>query len=110
VRHITCNPRVALNFNTDADGGDVGVLIGEALISQDSLPSKRIKAYTRKYQTGIKSLGMTPATPRQNTRSLFWSPRRQCGTLDIYATVNKIVVRPALLWRCNHLTHQENSA
>ena len=62
VRHITHNPRVALNFNTDADGGDVGVLIGEALIPQEPLPSNRIKAYVRKYKEGIQSLGMTPAT------------------------------------------------
>jgi PPOX class probable F420-dependent enzyme len=60
VRHIARNPRVALNFNTDADGGDVGVLIGEAQILQDPLPLGRIKAYLRKYKEGIKSLGMTP--------------------------------------------------
>ena len=62
VRHIAHHPRVALNFNTDADGGDVGVLIGEALIPQEPLPSNRIKAYVRKYKEGIKSLEMTPAT------------------------------------------------
>ena len=61
VRHIAHNPRVALNFNTDADGGDVGVLVGEAVISQEP-PPNRIKAYLRKYKEGIKSLGMTPAT------------------------------------------------
>jgi PPOX class probable F420-dependent enzyme len=61
LRHIAHNPRVALNFNTDADGGEVGVLIGEAVISQESPPPNRLKAYARKYQAGIKSLGMTPA-------------------------------------------------
>ena len=29
LRHITGNPRVALNFNTDEDGGDVAVLTGD---------------------------------------------------------------------------------
>src|SRR5512136_1618652 len=62
VRHIAHNPRVALNFNTDADGGDVGVLIGDALISREPPPPNRVKAYVRKYKEGIKSLGMTPAT------------------------------------------------
>ena len=62
VRHIARNPRVALNFNTNADGGDVGVLIGEALISRESPPPNRVKAYVRKYREGIKSLEMTPAT------------------------------------------------
>ena len=28
LRHISHNPRVSLNFNTDGDGGDVAVLIG----------------------------------------------------------------------------------
>ena len=62
VRHITHNPRVALNFNTDADGGEASVLIGDALISQEPPPPNRIKAYVRKYKEGIESLGMTPAT------------------------------------------------
>ena len=62
VRHIAHNPRVALNFNTDADGGDVGVLIGEALILREPPPINRVKAYVRKYKEGIKSLGITPAT------------------------------------------------
>ena len=62
VRHIAHNARVALNFNTDADGGDVGVLIGEAQVAQEAIPPERIKAYLRKYKEGIKSLGMTPAT------------------------------------------------
>jgi len=29
LRHIARNPRVSLNFNTDEDGGDVAVFIGE---------------------------------------------------------------------------------
>ena len=59
VRHIAHNGRVALNFNTDADGGDVGVLIGEAQVAQEPVPPGRIKAYLRKYREGIKSIGMT---------------------------------------------------
>ena len=60
VRHIARNARIALNFNTDADGGDVGVLIGEAHVAQEPVPPVRIKAYLRKYRECIKSIGMTP--------------------------------------------------
>jgi PPOX class probable F420-dependent enzyme len=60
VRHIARNPRVALNFNTDEGGGDVGVLIGEARILQGSLGEKRRAAYLQKYAEGIRDLGMTP--------------------------------------------------
>jgi hypothetical protein len=37
-------------------------LIGDALISQEPPPPKRVKAYLRKYKEGIKGLGMTPAS------------------------------------------------
>jgi PPOX class probable F420-dependent enzyme len=61
VRHIAYNPKVALNFNTDEEGGDVGVLIGDALILQEPPPPNRVKAYLRKYKDGIKGLGMSAA-------------------------------------------------
>jgi PPOX class probable F420-dependent enzyme len=61
VRHIAHNPTVALNFNSDEEGGDVGVLIGDALILQEPPPPNRVKAYLRKYKDGIKGLGMTAA-------------------------------------------------
>ncbi len=60
VRHIARNPRVALHFNTDEDGGDVGVLIGEAHLLAGSPPPARLQAYLRKYAAGIQDLGMTP--------------------------------------------------
>ena len=68
VRHIAHNARVALNFNTDADGGDVGVLIGEAQVAQEPIPPGRIKAYLRKYREGIKSIGMTPESLQEAYR------------------------------------------
>jgi len=61
VRHIAHNPKVALNFNTDEEGGDVGVLIGDALILQEPPPPNRVKAYLRRYKDGIKGLGMSAA-------------------------------------------------
>jgi PPOX class probable F420-dependent enzyme len=59
LRHIGCNPRVALNFNTDEDGGDVAVLIGAARISKRPAEPGRVKSYLRKYGEGIASLDMT---------------------------------------------------
>ncbi len=60
LRHIARNPRVALNFNTDESGGEVGVLIGEAEVSKQAIPGRRLQAYLRKYSGGITDLGMTP--------------------------------------------------
>jgi len=59
VRHVSRNPRVALNFNTDAGGGQVGVLIGEARRVAEPLDPQRLEAYTKKYAQGIRDLGMT---------------------------------------------------
>jgi PPOX class probable F420-dependent enzyme len=60
VRHVSRNPRVALNFNTNAGGGQVGVLIGEARLVAEPLDPQRLEAYTIKYAQGIRDLGMTP--------------------------------------------------
>jgi len=59
LRHIAANPNVSLNFNTDEDGGDVVVILGEAKILGSSPPENRIKTYLRKYREGIRSLNMT---------------------------------------------------
>lgn len=61
LRHIGRNPKVALNFNTDEDGGDVTVLVGDALISDEPAAANRVKSYLRKYGEGIRDLGMTIA-------------------------------------------------
>lgn len=66
LRHIARNPRVALSFNTDKDGDDVGVLIGDALILGESPPATRIQAYRRKYKEGIKDIGMTESQFRES--------------------------------------------
>ena len=59
LRHISQNPRVSLNFNTDQDGGDVAVLIGEAKIVDAPPDLSRVKTYLRKYREDIKDLGMS---------------------------------------------------
>ena len=64
LRHIARNARVALNFNTDEDGGDVAVLVGDAEILQEPTDPARVKTYLRKYREGIKELEMTVANFR----------------------------------------------
>ncbi len=59
LRHIARHSSVALNFNTDEEGGDVTVLLADARILRQSPPPERVKAYLRKYRGGIKDLGMT---------------------------------------------------
>jgi PPOX class probable F420-dependent enzyme len=66
LRHIAGNPRVSLNFNTDEEGGDVAVLIGEARILDEPPPPERVKTYLRKYRESILSLDMTPAQFRES--------------------------------------------
>ncbi len=65
VRHIARNPGVALHFNTDADGGSVAVLLGEARCLTELVSPARLKSYLRKYRDGIKALQMTPAQMTQ---------------------------------------------
>jgi len=60
LRHIPRNPRVALHFNTDDDGDNVGVLVGRASILREA-PAARVQAYLRKYRQGIRDLDMTVA-------------------------------------------------
>ena len=62
VRHIAANPRVALSFNTDPDGENVGVLIGEAALMREPILPERIAFYLEKYAEGIVAIKMTPVT------------------------------------------------
>lgn len=61
VRHIQERPRVALNFNTDAEGDDVIVLLGTAAIDPSAPPTDQHAAYGAKYAQAIPGIGMTPA-------------------------------------------------
>src|SRR5512136_305445 len=61
VQHVVAHPRVALHFNTDATGDkDVIIFVGTAAIDTTAPPAHKVRAYLRKYRTGIEALGMTP--------------------------------------------------
>jgi PPOX class probable F420-dependent enzyme len=83
LRHLATNCRAALNFNTDDDGSDVAVIVGDARILGDPPPSNRIKAYLRKYTQGIKSLDMTVAAFRAAySVSILVTPVSMRGFVD----------------------------
>ena len=62
LKHIRKNPNVALNFNTEDDDGEkrLVILTGKAKIDRKCPPADKIRAYTRKYKSGIIGLNMTP--------------------------------------------------
>ncbi|MGH8875507.1 MAG: TIGR03667 family PPOX class F420-dependent oxidoreductase [Acidimicrobiia bacterium] len=50
LRNIEARPRVALNFNSDPGGGDVGVLLGAARLDPPAPPVSRHRPYLDKYR------------------------------------------------------------
>lgn len=66
IQHIKRQPRVALHLNTDAEGGDVAVLLGMASVAGDAPPADKHPGYRRKYREGIAGLGMNPTTFAQD--------------------------------------------
>lgn len=61
LRHIAQHPKVALHFNTD-ETGDKHVIVfsGEASIDARVAPAHQVRAYLKKYKSGILDLHMTP--------------------------------------------------
>jgi PPOX class probable F420-dependent enzyme len=83
LRHLARNPRVALNFNTDDEGGDVVVIAGNAKILRDPPAVSRVKTYLRKYREGIKSLDMTAAEFSDTyTVPILVTPESMRGSVD----------------------------
>jgi PPOX class probable F420-dependent enzyme len=61
VKHIQSHPNVSLHFNTDETGDrDVIVYVGRAQIDPSIPPAHKVRAYFKKYKTGIQGLGSTP--------------------------------------------------
>jgi PPOX class probable F420-dependent enzyme len=60
VRNLETNPRVALNFGGDGDGGYIVVLSGRAVIDRDGPPADHVGAYIGKYSQHIERIGHTP--------------------------------------------------
>ena len=61
VAHLKEHPKVALHFNTDDEADeDVIVFLGVAEIDPDAPPAHEVRAYRKKYATGMDELAMTP--------------------------------------------------
>lgn len=82
LRHIARNPRVALNFNSDEEGGDVAVLLGEARILKSPPSPVRMRAYLRKYRQGLQDLDTTPeAFKKTYSAAVLVTPKSMRGFL-----------------------------
>jgi PPOX class probable F420-dependent enzyme len=62
LRNIGLNPRVALNFNSNAVGDDIVVFSGEAQIVPDAPLANGVAPYVAKYRDAIARLGTDPAS------------------------------------------------
>jgi PPOX class probable F420-dependent enzyme len=57
IRNIVADPRVVLNFNTDASGSTVAVIHGTARIADENAFTSVRDAYTTNYAQGSVALG-----------------------------------------------------
>lgn len=57
IGHISNNPRVALNLDSDGRGGDIVVLTGQAELIEEGDYQHQLDAYQEKYQEGFKRIG-----------------------------------------------------
>ena len=62
LKHIQRNPNVSLHFNTADVFGESRLIIftGTASLDATSAPAHKLRAYLRKYKSGILRLGATP--------------------------------------------------
>ena len=62
VIHIQKNPNVSLHFNSADTQGEKRLIMftGVAKIDQNCPPANKVRAYLRKYKSGIISLNTTP--------------------------------------------------
>ncbi|WP_433722781.1 TIGR03667 family PPOX class F420-dependent oxidoreductase [Nocardia sp. CA-129566] len=59
LRNIVANPRVSLNLNTTATGGDVIVFTGTARADAGGASTAELDAFVEKYAEGLVDIGMT---------------------------------------------------
>lgn len=58
--NVAARPLVSFNLNTDAVGGDVVTMEGEALVDLTYAPADQLPAYVAKYQGLLDDYGWTP--------------------------------------------------
>lgn len=62
LAHLARDPHVTLNFNSDAEGGNVVVITGAARIDPSAPSADQNANYLAKYRSSIQRLGTTPET------------------------------------------------
>ncbi len=72
LAHVQQNPKVALNFDGNGQGGDIIVITGEAHVSSDDPPADRLPTYVEKYRDFIARGFGTP----ENFASKYSVPLR----------------------------------
>jgi PPOX class probable F420-dependent enzyme len=60
LHNIERNPRICLNLNSNAQGGDVVRAEGTAEIVEDASPATEVPEYVEKYQGSIARIGFDP--------------------------------------------------
>ena len=60
LRNIERDPRVGLNLNSNAQGGDVVRVEGTAEIAEDTPPATEVPEYVEKYRDAIARIGFDP--------------------------------------------------
>lgn len=71
LRHIARNSRVALHLDSDGQGGDIIVILGEAVIEPQGPTAQEMTAYIRKYEHGMAHLGLNPEQFRARYASMI---------------------------------------
>jgi PPOX class probable F420-dependent enzyme len=72
LAHVQQNPKVALNFDGNGQGGDIIVITGEAHVSSDDPPADQLPTYVEKYRDFIARGFGTP----ENFASKYSVPLR----------------------------------
>jgi PPOX class probable F420-dependent enzyme len=60
IRNLAANTRVSVHLNSDAVGGDIVTMEGEALVDLAAPPAAAVPAYLEKYRHLIAESGWTP--------------------------------------------------
>jgi PPOX class probable F420-dependent enzyme len=60
LRNVEANPRVALHFGEDGNGGDVAIFEGTAEVDASLPRADAVPEYVAKYREAISRLGWTP--------------------------------------------------
>ena len=71
LKHISTNPRVALNLNSSPSGGEVVALKATAELDSRGASAEELSAYLTKYADGIHGLGSTPEKFRASYSALL---------------------------------------